>query len=81
VLAVLAQDMEADSGRMEVIGVARIVASLVPGYSTYAQCGAARGGRILHLNKTASWHKLAVVLPHHKLWGNYGLANNTLELE
>ena len=20
-----------------------------------------------HLNKTASWHKLAVVLPHHKL--------------
>ena len=27
----LAQDMEADSGRMEVIGMARIVASLVPG--------------------------------------------------
>ena len=27
----LAQDMETDSGRMEVVGVARIVASLVPG--------------------------------------------------
>jgi len=80
VLPVLAEDMEGDGGRVEVVWVAGVVPRLVPRYPPHAECWAAGGWRVLDLDEAAPRHQLPVVLPNYKFRGHDGLANDTLEL-
>ena len=81
VLAVLAEDVEADPGRVEVVGVTGVVARLVASHAPDAEGGAGGGGRVLDLDHTRPRHQLPVVLPHHVLGAHDGGADHALQLQ
>ena len=80
-LTIFAEDMESDPGRMKIVRMTRIVASLVSGHSSNTQGGAGGGGRVLNLDDTRPGDQVTVVLPHHVLGAHDGGADHTLQLQ
>ena len=81
VLTIFAEDMESDPGRMKIVWMTRIVASLVPGHSSNTQGGAGGGGGVLDLDDAGAGDQVTVVLPHHVLGAHDGGADHTLQLQ
>lgn len=80
-LAVLAEDVEADPGWVEVVRVTGVVARLEAGHAPDAEGGAGGGGRVLDLDHRSPRHQLPIVLPHHVLGAHDGGADDALQLQ
>ena len=80
-LTILVEDVEADSGGVEVVRVTAVVASLVPRHAGDAEGGAGGGGGVLHLDHAAPRHQLTIVFPDHEPGTDNGGCDDTLQLQ